>query len=137
MYNMESNNISNDIEQLKLPEFKSIFNDIDLSSSDVQFLNDLSDKGAHRNDIGALSMVAINYKTALINRNSAKMQTDAAERAEHTANEMTRIQKDALVQAEKTAQKSEKHMNVIKWLTVAIAVSAIVQALNALMAIFC
>jgi hypothetical protein len=124
---MTDNNVHGSNDQLTLPEFCTIFHDIALSPSEIEFLNTLSSKGALKGDIGAISTVAINYKISKTNEQTAKLQADTAVKAEKATEEMARIQKEAVLRAEKTAQETEKHMNAIKWLTFILAIAALIQ----------
>jgi len=120
-------NVPDSNDKLTLPEFRTIFHDITLSSSEIEFLNTLSSKSPLRGDIGAISTVAINYRISRIYEKTAKLQADSAVKTEKTAEEMVRIQKEAVMQAEKTARETERHMNAIKWLTLVLALAALIQ----------
>ena len=124
---MTDHNVFGSNDQLTLTEFRTIFHDITLSPSEIEFLNTLSSKGALRSDIGAICTVAIYYRISKINEQTAKLQADTAVKAEKATGEMARIQKEAVMQAEKMARETEKHMKAIKWLTLVLAAAALIQ----------
>jgi hypothetical protein len=110
---------------LKSDAFRTIFYDVTLDKNEIDFFNTLERTSPLRGDVGAMSAIAINYKTAKINEAAGHTLKEAVIQIAEAANLSVK-------QAEKTSQDTKRLSCIIVILTGVLAAAAVAQTIMSL-----